>query len=133
MNKSHAKYIFGRTAALALGCLLATSAFASTGGPVPVIHNGTVQNIDYLHHAIIVNGRTYAVAPNASYSGVAGFSVLHVGMPIAYTLRAAAGNAGPDNAMPGSPPADAPGRSGPPHANSNPPVITRITWLPGGA
>lgn len=118
MNKMRTKHVLALATALILGCLLCTSAFASNGGPVPVTHSGTVQNIDYLHHAITVNGHTYAVAANASYSGVAGFSVLHIGMPISYVISHL-----PKTSAPPQPSTAAP---------DDPPVITRITWLPGG-
>lgn len=118
MSKVHS---FRPTAlfAVLLLCLTAsTVTFAAIGTPVVPPIKGTIQNIDYLHHAITVNGQTYAVASQAKFSGIAGFSVLHVGMPIAYILSSPA-----EASMPGSQPAA--------QSNTAPPVITHITWLPG--
>lgn len=104
---------------LLLGAAISAPAHASTATLPQTVAKGNIQNIDYLHHAITVNGQTYAVAGNAKFSGIGGFSVLHIGMPIAYTL----GPASTDAAANGS-------TTDP--ASNTPPVITHITWLPGG-
>lgn len=102
-------------------CLAAsTASFAAIGTPVVPAIKGTIQNIDYVHHAITVNGATYAVASNAKFSGVAGFSILHVGMPIAYTLGSSTAGTSPGVA----------GSTDPGPASADPPVITSVTWLP---
>lgn len=104
-----------------LFCLLAApAAFAAIGTPVSPPIRGTVQNIDYVHHAITVDGHTYVVADTATFTGIGGFSVLHVGMPVAITLSLPATG----DPMPGSAPQTQP--------DNSPPVITHITWLPGG-
>lgn len=112
-----------------LGVVMMPSSWAAFGTSPAQVIKGTVQSIDYLHHAISINGQTYAVAPNASYNGVAGFSVLHIGMPIAYTLGSAGQNQGPGALPPGPAQPDTPAAQA---ENSGPPVITSITWLPGG-
>lgn len=109
------------TFAVLLLCLMAsTTALAALGVPGSTPIQGTIQNIDYVHHAIMVNGQTYAVASSAKFSGVAGFSILHVGMPIAYTLGSSTAGMSPGVA----------GSTNPGPASADPPVITSITWLP---
>jgi hypothetical protein len=109
-----------------LGLVIAAPSWAAFGAPPAQVIKGTVQSIDYLHHAITVNGQTYAVASNARFSGVAGFSVLHIGMPIAYTLGSAAQTPGP-----GGMPHNADGPAAQTEATGAA-VIISITWLPGG-
>ncbi|MGH8397368.1 MAG: hypothetical protein ACRETA_03880 [Gammaproteobacteria bacterium] len=108
---------------------LCQSAMAVRGISPGQTIKGTVQQIDYLHHAITVNGQTYAVAPNAMFQGVAGFTTLNVGMPIQFTLGygSTSQESGPGAMPPGPAPGD-PVTS----ANDSPQVIVSITWLPGG-
>lgn len=122
MNASHRITVISGIAALALACLLSAPAFAATGGAVPDFkaHTGTIQNIDYLHHAITVDGRTYAVTPGARFTGIAGFSVLHIGMPISFVLSQPRSILDPPQSTAAAP-------------DNTPVVITQITWLPGGA
>ena len=129
MNTSTTSRMFGLLAGLLMLLAAAPPLQAAFGSVSQQAIKGTVQKIDYLHHAITVNGQTYAVAQHAQFSGVAGFTVLHIGMPIAYTLGAAAPNQG-SGALPSGPaqPNDPPGQA----ADASPPVITSITWLPGG-
>lgn len=120
MKHTRTSLVLVLAAALLLGFVSSPPAHAATGSPGAIVIKGTVQSIDYLHHAITVNKQTYVVAKNAKFNGVAGFSVLHVGMPIAYSLESP-----PDNAVPGEPPT--------PSQTNGPPTISQITWLPGGA
>lgn len=122
MNVKLRKQLIRGSAALALACLLGAPAFAATGGAVPDFkaHTGTIQNIDYLHHAITVNGHTYAVTSDARFSGIAGFSVLHIGMPIRFVLSQPRSILAPPQSTAAAP-------------DDTPAVITQITWLPGGA
>jgi hypothetical protein len=110
-------------AGLILGSILNQPAIAMGGYTGDQIAKGLIQNIDYQRHSITVNGQTYAVSPSATFSGVAGFSVLSIGMPIQYMLG--------DNAnsqMPGP----VPNSNAAPANVSQPQVIVAITWLPGG-
>ncbi|MGB9429809.1 MAG: hypothetical protein WCC11_08040 [Gammaproteobacteria bacterium] len=100
--------------ALVLGLAMSRPALAMGGYTADQLVTGTVQDIDYLHHAITVNGQTYAVSPQAKFSGIAAFSVLHVGMAVQCILDSAA------TSQPGDQP------------DSQTPVITAITWLPTG-
>jgi len=125
MNTTRAHRLLGIIAGLMLGSVVSLPTWAAFGGSPAQAFKGTVQSVDYLHHAITVNGQTYAVAENATFSGVASFSVLHIGMPIAYTLGDATQTQGP-GATPPSGPAAAQTE------NAAAPVITSITWLPGG-
>ena len=86
------------------------------------VAKGLIQSIDYQHHSVTVNGQTYAVSPSAKFSGVAGFSVLSIGMPIQYMLGDIASSQMPEP-MPNPNLAD---------ADTSQPVIVAITWLPGG-
>ena len=135
MNAVHTSKLLKLLAgALLLGLALAPSSWAAFGESPAQVLKGTVQSIDYLHHAITINGQIYAVAANASYSGVAGFSVLHIGMPIAYTLRDAGQFQESATQLP--PPSELPlppGRTAKQTRNSGAAVITSIAWLPGGA
>lgn len=119
MKPVHTFLLLSLGAVLLLGFVSSPPAHAAFGSPGAIVINGTVQSIDYLHHAITVNGQTYAVAKNAKFNGIAGFSVLHVGMPIAYSLESP-----PDNAVPGD--------SQTPEQTNGPPTISRIVWLPSG-
>ncbi|MGB9429803.1 MAG: hypothetical protein WCC11_08010 [Gammaproteobacteria bacterium] len=111
----------GLAAPLLLGLFLAQPAQAMLGSTPLQIGRGLIQNIDYLHHAITVNGQTYAVSPQAKFSGIAAFSVLHIGMPISFAL---------DNAPEKTPATDP---SVPVQTSSDTPLeIVQITWLPGG-
>lgn len=124
MNTKPLKLILGGIAAIILAGVVSMPVFAANGGPVPdfnTVNTGTVQEIDYLHHAVTINGHTYAVTEGARFSGIAGFSVLHIGMPISFVL-------GKNNAIPAAPQPT----TATPDDNS-PLVITAITWLPGGA
>jgi len=115
------------TAAL-LSFSLSSPSWAVRGRSSEPVFKGTIQGIDYLHHAITVNGQIYAVAATASFNGVASFAVLHIGMPIAYTL----GSAEPKQEPGAPPPGPRPGDPITQAENTGPPVITSITWLPGG-
>ena len=134
MNTAHTSRLLSLLTAALLGLAMAPSCWAAFGGPPAQVLKGTVQSIDYLHHAITINGQIYAVAVNASYSGVAGFSVLHIGMPIAYTLRdtgqfqESATQLPPPSELPPPPP----GSTAKQTRNSGAAVITSIAWLPGG-
>lgn len=129
MNASITSRMFGLLAGLLVLLAAAPPSQAAFGSVAQQAIKGTVQNIDYLHHAITVNGQTYAVAQHAQFIGVAGFTVLHVGMPIAYTLGAATSSQGAGTLPPGpAEPNDPSGQA----ADTGPPVITSITWLPGG-
>ncbi len=129
----HASRLVGLAILLIASFALCQPAMAVRGAGAASRLKGTVQSIDYLHHAITVNGQTYAVAPNASFQGVASFAVLHVGMPIQYTLGYGYGSQESD---PGAmPPGPAPGdelKNPAAPANDSPQVIVSITWLPGG-
>ncbi|MGH8279469.1 MAG: hypothetical protein ACRETQ_07900 [Gammaproteobacteria bacterium] len=105
--------------ALLIACAVCPPLWAAFGSPGEPVKYGVVQEVDYLHHAITVNGQTYSVAENARFSGIGGFPVLYSGMPIAYTLGPLARHGSPG----------APAANGHNHA---PPVITHITWRPGG-
>lgn len=122
MNTEHLKRTVRGVAAILLAGVFCTPAFAANGGAVPDfrVPAGAVQDIDYLHHAITINGQTYAVTPDAKFSGIAGFSVLHVGMPISYVLGKL------------SPIPTAPQPTSVTTDDNSPPVITAITWLLGG-
>lgn len=121
--------MFGLLAGLLMLLTAAPPSQAAFGSVSQQAIKGTVQKIDYLHHAITVNGQTYAVAQHAQFSGVAGFTVLHIGMPIAYTLGSAVQDQVPGSLPPGpAQPSDPSGQA----ADAGPPVITSITWLPGG-
>lgn len=124
MNGRHLRPILDGIAATILACTFSVPAFAANGGPVPefnTVNTGTVQAIDYLHHAITINGHTYAVTEGARFSGIAGFSVLHIGMPISFVL-------GKNSAIPAAPQPTTTTTD-----DNSPPVVTAITWLPGGA
>lgn len=105
--------------ALASLLLLGTSGRASfaMGGYTPdQVLTGTVQSIDYLHHTITINGQTYAVSAQAKFTGIGGFSVLHIGMPVECRLS--------------NPPAvDSENDA----ASSAAAVIIAVTWAPGSA
>lgn len=128
MTAIHTRRILCALAGLAMGLTIAVPAWAAFGAPPMQVLTGKVQNIDYLHHAITVNGQTYAVAANARFRGVAGFSVLHLGMPIAYTL----GSASPTGQQADTPPPANADNPATPTQEAGPAVITSITWLPGG-
>lgn len=128
--------LLGSIAGGVLGLAISVPTWAAFGGSPGQAVKGTVQGIDYLHHAITVNGQTYTVAQNANFNGVASFSVLHIGMPIAYTLGGAPLSQvkGP-GAMPATGPAAMHRGAEDPSAQTaedGPQVITSITWLPGG-
>ncbi|MGH8377743.1 MAG: hypothetical protein ACRER7_02210 [Gammaproteobacteria bacterium] len=129
----HTSRLIGFAILLIAGFALCQPAMAVRGISAGQSIKGTVQQIDYLHHAITVNGQTYAVAPNASFQGVAGFTVLHVGMPIQYTLGygSASQESGPGAMPPGPAPGDELKNPATP-ASDSPQVIVSITWLPGG-
>jgi len=115
--------------ALVLFMALGQPARAALGVTVGQGIKGTVQSIDYLHHTITVNGQIYTVAPHASFQGIAGFSVLHIGMPIAYSLGNSTEKQGP-GAMPAG---AAPGKPMTPEQQiASTSVIVSITWLPAG-
>lgn len=122
------------TLALMLSVAIGRPAFAALGATPEQAIKGTVQNIDYLHHAITINGQTYVVAPNARFSGVTGFSILHIGMPIAYVLGSSpvSGSSSEHHGPQALPPGPPSGDSGMAQPDNGPPVITSITWLPGG-
>ncbi len=107
-------------AALTLSLAVCSPVMAMGGYAGSQVIKGLIENIDYQQHSITVNGQTYAVSPTAKFSGVAGFSVLSIGMPIQIMLGATTGNITPG---------DAPST---PAASSQPQVIVGITWLPGG-
>ena len=134
MNATSTHKMLCIIAGLAMGLMVTAPSWAAFGGSPAQPIKGTVQSIDYLHHAITVNGQTYAVAQNASYSGVASFSVLHIGMPIAYVLGSSPplGNSADDQDAHVLPPGPAIGDPGMTQTDSAPPVITSITWLPRG-
>lgn len=133
MSTVHASRFVNLLAGALLGLAMAPSSWAAFGEPPVHILKGTVQSIDYLHHAITINGQIYAVAASASYRGMAGFSVLHVGMPIAYILRDTGQSqmfgavSPPPSELP--PP---PGGTTKQTVDSGLQVIVSITWLPGG-
>ncbi|MBU6421124.1 MAG: hypothetical protein KGQ62_03490 [Gammaproteobacteria bacterium] len=115
------------TAAL-LSFSLSSPSWAVRGSSAELVFKGKIQGIDYLHHAITINGQIYVVASTASFIGVASFSVLHIGMPIAYTL----GTDEPKQEPGAPPPGPRPGDPNTQPENTGPPVIISITWLPGG-
>ncbi|MGH8413441.1 MAG: hypothetical protein ACRESX_01775 [Gammaproteobacteria bacterium] len=129
----HTSKLIGFAILLIAGFALCQPAMAVRGIASGQSIKGTVQQIDYLHHAITVNGQTYAVAQNATFQGVAGFTTLHVGMPVEYTLGfgSTSQESGPGSMPPGPAPGDELKNSAPP-ANNSPQVIISITWLPGG-
>ncbi|MGA9851436.1 MAG: hypothetical protein WBR15_00660 [Gammaproteobacteria bacterium] len=116
MLGNRASLFISLAGALILSLALCRPALAMGGYTSAQIVTGTVQDIDYLHHAITVNGQTYAVSPQAKFSGIAAFSVLHIGMPI----QAMLGSTADGQSQPGAQPA------------AETPVIVGITWLPGG-
>ena len=105
------------TAALILSLATGRSALAMFGLAADQVATGLVQHIDYLHHTITVNGRIYAVSPQAAFRGIGGFAVLHIGMPIQFVT-------GSPSIHPG------PGAAAKAEATPPAPSITRITWLP---
>jgi len=107
-------------AALTLSLAVCSPLMAMGGYAGDQVGKGLIRSIDYQHHSITVNGHTYAVSPAATFSGIAGFSVLSIGMPIQFMLSATA-----SRVMPGDAPATQ-------TAPSQPHVIIGITWLPGG-
>lgn len=104
-------------AGLLLGFAAGRASFAMGGYTSDQMLTGPVQSIDYVHHAITVDGQTYAVSPQAKFTGIGGFSVLHIGMPVQCMLSSAT-TTGPD-------------------ADTQPsavvPVIIAVTWTPGSA
>lgn len=107
-------------AALALSLVVCAPLMAMGGYASDEVGKGLIQSIDYQNHSITVNGQTYAVSPAAKFSGVAGFSVLSIGMPIQFMLGATISSVTPG---------DAPTTQA---SSSQPQVIVGITWLPGG-
>ena len=119
------KSLFGvvfLSGSLLLGLVTTPTALAMGGYTSDQLVTGMVQDIDYTHHAITVNGQTYAVSDTAKFSGIGGFSVLHIGMPVECMLSSV-----PDEQADGdaSPSAD--------QSSDQTPVIVAITWVPGGA
>ena len=106
---------------LLLGVITSRAGFAMGGYTPDQMLTGRVQSIDYMHHAITVNGQTYAVSAQAKFTGIGGFSVLHVGMPVECML----------SSTPADPTA---GNASPPDTQSTDqtPVIVAITWQPAG-
>lgn len=102
---------------LLLGGVSSPTCFAMGGYTPDQMLTGMVQNIDYLHHTITVNGQTYAVSARAKFTGIGGFSVLHIGMPIECMLSSLP-TAGPDSSTPSS---------------DTVPVIIAVTWTPGSS
>ncbi|MGA9851442.1 MAG: hypothetical protein WBR15_00690 [Gammaproteobacteria bacterium] len=138
MYKQRMSFLPGLVGVLILSFTLYQPAMAVNGQSPGQSIRGLVQNIDYLHHAITVNGQTYAVSPYANFYGIASFTILHVGMPIQYTLSNVNNSGGPDGPPGGlpvvAPPGQAPGTAhgGPAQTNNGAPMIISITWLPGG-
>ncbi len=135
MFKRRTFMLHNLAAFLILSCAVNQPLMAMGSFAADQVVTGTVQNIDYLHHSITVNGQTYAVSPKAQFHGIGGFSVLHIGMPIRFMLGGATPDRGPS--IPpvfrgiGKPPgSQAPGTSPPARTASPPPVIIDITWLP---
>ncbi|MGA9854738.1 MAG: hypothetical protein WBR29_05625 [Gammaproteobacteria bacterium] len=82
---------------------------------------GEIQSIDYSQHAITVNGQIYMVSPQAKFNGIGAFSVLHVGMPVQLLLASNNGSTSMVTASATNNP-----------ANTGPPLVVQVTWLPGG-
>jgi hypothetical protein len=118
-------------AALALSLAVCSPVMAMGGYAGGQVIKGVIENIDYQHHSITVNGQTYTVAPTAKYNGVAGFSVLAIGMPVQIMLgeTATASSSGPGPTTKDPMPNTAPNTQ---QTNPQPQVIVGITWLPGG-
>lgn len=102
---------------LLLGIASSRNSFAMGGYTPDQMLTGKVQSIDYQHHAITVNGQTYAVSELAKFTGIGGFSVLHIGMPVECMLSNTPA-ADTDDSTPQSDTA---------------PVIIAVTWVPGSA
>jgi len=107
-------------AALTLSLAVCSPLMAMGGYAGDQVGKGLIRSIDYQHHSITVNGHTYAVSPAAKFSGIAGFSVLSIGMPIQFMLSATASSVTPGDAATTH------------AASSQPQVIVGIAWLPGG-
>lgn len=120
MFKKHASLFVSLAAVLILAFAVNQPAMAMGGYAGDQVGKGLIRSIDYQHHSITVNGHTYAVSPAAKFSGIAGFSVLSIGMPIQFMLSATAGSVTPGDAATTH------------AASSQPQVIVGITWLPGG-
>jgi hypothetical protein len=112
----------GLVTALMLGFMLATPAMGMGGYGADQLVKGEVQSIDYLQHAITVNGQTYRVSPQAKFNGIGAFSVLHVGMPVQLMLGSASGTS---MAAPSSPDDVV-------SENTESQVVIQVTWLPNG-
>jgi hypothetical protein len=104
---------------LLLGGVSSPTCFAMGGYTPDQMLTGAVQSIDYLHHTITVDGQTYAVSPQAKFTGIGGFSVLHIGMPVQCMLSSATATGPDDDTQPL--PSDVM------------PVIIAVTWTPGSA
>ena len=102
---------------LFLGMVVNHAGFAMGGYTPDQVLSGTVQSIDYLHHTITVNGETYAVSSRAKFTGIGGFSVLHVGMPVQCMLSSSP-TVGPDSGS---------------SSSMTAPIIISVTWIPGSA
>jgi hypothetical protein len=120
-----AKYAFkisGLLLALAWGCSMNLPALGMSGYGADQLVQGEVQSIDYLQHAITVNGQSYRVSPQAKFNGIGAFSVLHVGMPVQLMLGSARGASMAAPSSPGDVSAQ----------NEEPQVVIQVTWLPNG-
>lgn len=104
-------------AGLLLGFAASRASFAMGGYTPDQMLTGAVQSIDYLHHTITVNGQTYAVSPQAKFTGIGGFSVLHIGMPVQCMLSSVAATGMDNDTQP----------------SEVAPVIIAVTWTPGSS
>ena len=131
MFKKHASLFVSLAAGLILVFALNQSALAMGGYAGSQVIRGLIENIDYQTHSITVNGQTYPVAPSAKFSGIAGFSVLSVGMPIQIMLGETATSSGPGPTH-GPKQEPVPATAANTQSDTQPHVIVGITWLPGG-
>jgi hypothetical protein len=122
MFTKYASKITGLALLLAFGCALNMPVLGMSGFGADQLVKGEVQSIDYLQHAITVNGQTYKVSPQAKFKGIGAFSVLHVGMPVQLMLGSASATS---MAAPSSPENAA-------SDNAGPQIVIQVTWLPAG-
>ncbi|MGH8398769.1 MAG: hypothetical protein ACRETA_11075 [Gammaproteobacteria bacterium] len=118
MSGNRASLFMGLAIVLILNLAVSRPVSAMGGYTSAQVVTGTVQSIDYLHHAITVNNQVYTISPQAKFNGIGAFSVLHVGMAVQMLLADAASNS-PDSQSAAT--------------ESTAPEAIQVTWLPSGA